>query len=185
MARWKAGDPLDCPLCPQRLFVIVCNERPFGHLRNLGEWARFDADFRAAPADWKKEAAGRHSCIGDSAFRLGATSGERRPSPEDDFPTSVAFQVMEGSADGQVVEVRYWEGVDIVDAFFKYRLENGRVIPLESWVVTRGHVAMLIAEVLVGAVLLALIFGGVWTYRWLRRRRRRSAGGNVDSTDGG
>lgn len=184
MSRWKAGDPLDCQLCPQRLFVIVCDEKPLGYLRNLREWNRLEEGLRADPAGWKKEMAGRHSCIGNPAFRLAAPSGERQPSAEDDFPTSVAFQIMAQGTDGQVVEVRFGEGVDIVDAWFKYRVEKGRVIPLESWVVTRGHVAMLIAEVLVGAILLVMIAGGVWIYRRFRRRRQRPAGDNGKMADG-
>lgn len=170
MSRWKAGDPLDCHLCPQRLFVVVCEERTLGHIRNLREYARLDEWFRADPKDWKKEMAGHFSCIGDRAFRLRAHSGERIATGEDELPTSVSYQVMEERPEGQLVEVRYWQGVDIVDAFFKYRLEEGKVVPLESWVVTRGHVAILIVNLMLLAVLAFVLWIGRKLWRWWKAR---------------
>lgn len=180
MSRWKAGDPLDCHLCPQRLFVVVCAEKTLGHIRNLREFARLDEEFRADPKGWTKEMAGHFPCIGDREFRLRASSGERIATGEDELPTSVSYQVMEERAEGQLVEVRYWQGVDIVDAFFKYRFEEGKVVPLESWVVTRGHVAILIVNLMLLSVLAFVAWIGRKLWRWWKAR-----GGGTGKPEGG
>ena len=183
MSRWEVGQPTDCHLCPQRLFVIVCEPRELGHIRNLDRFSGLSESFRSDPSAWAKEMAPAYPCIADPSFRLPSRAGNREGTGDDELPYGIAYQVMEQDPDGQVVEVRYWQGVDILDSFFRYRMEKGRVIPLESWVVTRGHVAMLIAEVIVLVTLLAVLGLGFWIYRRLRRHWK-ARGGSDDAGTG-
>ena len=75
----------------------------------------------------------------------------------------------------QVVELRFRDlNTGIRDSFFKYEVRAGTVVPLESWVFSRGVTSMLIVELTVVSLLLLLIASGMFgLFGFLRRRRRR------------
>ena len=82
------------------------------------------------------------------------------------------------SATAQVVEVRFRDRMpDIDEALFLYEATDGAVKPLESWVVTRGHRAMAMVNVVatVAALLLAwLLYYAISALRRFLKARRQA-----------
>jgi len=173
--QWKAGQATDCErgVCPDKLFVIICDAKTMRYIRSLRELARLQAEYRHDPQFWSDTMSDAYPCITNNSFRLGNRSGIRAREKDDEDAIDLSFQVMLQGADRQLVEVRYGKGTDVIDSFFKYEVDNGRVIPLESWVFTRGHMGIaimyaLIALIVVFALLLSwALFRGI---RWLLRR---------------
>lgn len=180
---WTAGPGhrTDCHLCPDKLFVIVCDANTLGHIRNLRDLAVLQAEYREHPQSWADGKGDAYPCIRDGSFRLGRRAGNRPRSEKDEEAIDIAFQVMQESGDEQIVEVRYGQGTDVVDSFFRYRVSKGRITPLESWVVTRGHVALAMVEIISIVFLLLLLWGGYRgsrrLLRWWRSRRGIADGG--------
>ena len=179
-AHWQAGQASDCRLCPENLFVVVCNAERRVHLRSMRELATLQAERQKAGAGWTREQAQAHSCIG-SGFRLAKPSGEYGKAYDEDDPGfrfDVSFRVIRDSGATQVIEARVSDSrPDIDEALFLYEATDNAVKPLESWVVTRGHRQWAMFSVMVTLVLLllawALYFAIAALRRFLRARRTR------------
>jgi len=184
-SHWQAGQPGDCQLCPDRLFVVICDADKQAHISSMQQLASLQADYLSDIQWWNRERGDDYySCIGKRSFRLGRTSGSYGgPYDEGDpgFRVDVWFQVVEESAARQIVEVRYKDSrADIDNSLFRYEVRDGTIQPLESWIVTRGHRSLAIFGVI--AVLALLLV--VWTIyfviaallRFIRSRRRGPAG---------
>ena len=184
-SHWQAGQPGDCQLCPDRLFVVICDADRQVHIRSLQELASLQADYLSDIQWWNRERGDDYySCIGKRSFRLGRKSGSYGgPYDEGDpgFRVDVSFQVVEESAARQIVEVRYKDSMtDIDNSLFRYEVRDGTIQPLESWIVTRGHRTLAIFGVI--AVLALLLLSWVLYFviaallRFLKSRRRGPAG---------
>lgn len=177
-SHWQAGQATDCSLCPEKLFVVVCDADKRVHLRSMRQLATLQAEQRRG---WGSEQAAAHSCIGGRGFRLAQTSGAYGAAYDDDDPGfrfDVSFRVIRDSAAAQVVEVRFRDRMpDIDEALFLYEATDGAVKPLESWVVTRGHRAMAMVNVVatVAALLLAwLLYYAISALRRFLKARRQA-----------
>lgn len=178
-SHWQAGQATDCSLCPEKLFVVVCDADKRVHLRSMRQLATLQAEQRRG---WGSEQAAAHSCIGGRGFRLAQTSGAYGAAYDDDDPGfrfDVSFRVIRDSAAAQVVEVRFRDRMpDIDEALFLYEATDGAVKPLESWVVTRGHRALAMVNVVATVAALLLAWLLYYAIRALRRflKARRQAG---------
>ncbi len=177
-SHWQAGQATDCSLCPEKLFVVVCDADKRVHLRSMRQLATLQAEQRRG---WGSEQAAAHSCIGGRGFRLAQTSGAYGAAYDDDDPGfrfDVSFRVIRDSAAAQVVEVRFRDRMqDIDEALFLYEATDGAVKPLESWVVTRGHRALAMVNVVatVAALLLAwLLYYAISALRRFLKARRQA-----------
>ena len=177
-SHWQAGQATDCSLCPEKLFVVVCDADKRVHLRSMRQLATLQAEQRRG---WGSEQAAAHSCIGGRGFRLAQTSGAYGAAYDDDDPGfrfDVSFRVIRDSAVAQVVEVRFRDRMpDIDEALFLYEATDGAVKPLESWVVTRGHRALAMVNVVatVAALLLAwLLYYAISALRRFLKARRQA-----------
>jgi hypothetical protein len=181
-AHWQAGQPVDCRLCPARLFVVVCDAGKQVHIRSLQQLAALQADSPINRQGTGQREGADFPCIENRSFRLarpsGAFGGPYDPA-DPGFRQDISFQVLRESAGVQVVEVRYQDSrTDIDDALFRYEVSNGTIRPLESWVLTRGHFAALLGGAIAVVVLLLLggilYFGVTVLWRRIGSRRRRS-----------
>lgn len=160
---WQKGMPTDCQLCPDRLFVIICDADKWSHIRNLRELASLDD---------------RYPCIKNRSFRLKRLSGAfGGPYDENDagFRKDISYKVTQESVDAQTVEVRFNDSmVDIIDALFRYEVRNGKIVPLESWVLVKIQFALLgMLVIFVSALMLwPLCVGIVTVFRLLKSRQR-------------
>lgn len=181
-AHWQAGQPVDCRLCPEHLFVVVCDADRQVHLRSLRQLARFQEEFRKHGGEWSRQMDGAYSCIENRSFSMarpfGAFGGPYDPD-DPGFRQDVAFRVLSENAGSQVVEVRYKDSrTDIDDALFRYETNNGSIRPLESWVITRGHFTALVIGAI--AFVFSVLLGGilyVWVaalWRRIRSRQRKA-----------
>ena len=177
-SHWQAGQATDCSLCPEKLFVVVCDTDKQVHLRSMRQLATLQAEQRRG---WGSEQAAAHSCVGGRGFRLAQASGAYGAAYDDDDPGfrfDVSFRVIRYSAAAQVVEVRFRDRMpDIDEALFLYEVTDGAVKPLESWVVTRGHRAMAMVNVVatVAALLLAwLLYYAISALRRFLKARRQA-----------
>ena len=177
-SHWQAGQATDCSLCPEKLFVVVCDADKRVHLRSMRQLATLQAEQRRG---WGSEQAAAHSCIGGRGFRLAQASGAYGAAYDNDdsgFRFDVSFRVIRDSAAAQVVEVRFRDRMpDIDEALFLYEATDGAVKPLESWVVTRGHRALAMVNVVatVAALLLAwLLYYAISALRRFLKARRQA-----------
>lgn len=177
-SRWQAGQATDCSLCPEKLFVVVCDADKLVHLRSMRQLATLQAE---QGRGWSSEQAAAHSCVGGRGFRLAQASGAYGAAYDDDDPGfrfDVSFRVIRDSAAAQVVEVRFRDRMpDIDEALFLYEATDGAVKPLESWVVTRGHRALAMVNVVatVAALLLAwLLYYAISALRRFLKARRQA-----------
>ena len=181
-SHWRDGDPTDCRLCPEHLFVVVCDVENQAYIRDLRRLASLRTEYLKDPKAWSSGAGGSLSCIERGSFRLPRPAGGfGAPYDEDDpaFRWDLSFQVLRDDAAGQLVEVRYQDSrTDIDDALFRYEVSDGTIRPLESWVLTRGHFAALVGGMIAVVVLLLLgsmlYFGVTALWRWIGSRWRRS-----------
>ncbi len=177
-SHWQAGQPGDCRLCPEKLFVVVCDADKRVHLQSMQEMAALQAEQRRG---WSSEQAAAHSCIGVRGFRLGQSAGGYGAAYDEGDPGfrfDLAFRVIRDSGAAQVVEVRFSDRrPDIDEALFLYEVTDGAVKPLESWVVTRGHRQLAIAGLAATVALLlsawVLYFAIAALRRFLGARRQR------------
>lgn len=176
-SHWQAGQPGDCSLCPEKLFVVVCDAEKQVHLRDLRQLAALQAEQLQGLNSEQAEA---HSCIGSGGFRLARPSGSFGAAYDESDPGfryDVSFKVIRDSAAGQLVEVRYRDSrADIDDALFRYEVGDGTVKPLESWVVGRGHRVLGLFGVMFTLALLLLAWALYFVLAVIRRvfRSRRS-----------
>lgn len=172
-SHWRAGDPTDCRLCPEQLFVIVCDVERQAYIRNLRRLASLKAEYRENPKAWSSEAGGSLTCIERGSFRLSGHAGGFGASYDEADPAfrwDLSFQVLRDDAAGQLVEVRYQDSMtDIDDALFRYEVVGSTIRPLESRVLTRGHFALLMVGALGVVVVLCLGWGLYFVARGLRR----------------
>jgi hypothetical protein len=178
-SHWQAGQPNDCQLCPDRLFVVICDADKQVDIRRMQHLASLQTEYLNNMEWWIRErGADYYSCIGKRSFRLGRKSGSYGgPYDKDDpgFRVDVSYQVVEESAARQIVEVRYKDRMtDIDNSLFRYEVRDGTVKPLESWVVTRGHRSLAVfgmTAVLVSLLLSWLLYFGIAAlWRWLKPR---------------
>jgi len=78
-----------------------------------------------------------------------------------------------------VVELRFRDlNTGIYDSYFKYDVTADGVVPLESWVVSRGVMPMLFVDLIVVSLLLLLllllVYGIFRLFRLVRKRRGRT-----------
>lgn len=184
-SHWRDGDPTDCRLCPEHLFVVVCDVEGQAYIRDLRRLASLRTEYLKDPKAWSSDAGGSLSCIERGSFRLpGPAGGFGAPYDEDDpaFRWDLSFQVLRDDAAGQLVEVRYQDSrTDIDDALFRYEVVGGTIKPLESRVLTRGHFALLVVGALGVLVVLCLGWGLYFVAGVLRRylaARRGGQGGD-------
>lgn len=184
-SHWQAGQASDCGLCPDRLFVVVCDADKQRHLRSMGQLASLQADRKTGGAGWSREHAEAFSCIGGRGFRLAKTTGSFGGAYDEDDPGfryDVSFKVIRDSGAAQMVELRFNDSrTDIDEALFRYEATDGAVKPLESWVVTRGHRQMALFNVMATLVLVLLAWGLYFAIaalrRFLKARRQAEPGG--------
>ncbi len=182
-SHWQAGQPRDCSLCPEKLFIVVCDADKQVHLRGLQQLAALRADRQKGGQAWSREHDEAYSCLGSRGFRLGRPEGGYGAAYDEDDPGfrfDMSFKVIREAADWQVVEVRFRDSrTDIDDALFRYEVEDGTVKPLESWIVTRGHRMLALFGVAATLVLLllawALYFAVAAILRLLKSRRSSPA----------
>lgn len=175
-SHWQAGQ--QSRYSPDRLFVIICDAGDtVTTIRNLRELERLKASYQQDPEAWNNEGS-PYACISNNSFRLNRPAGIYPHAKDDEEVTDVAFQVVQQSADEQTVEVRYGQGADVVDSLFRYRVRNGKIVPLESWVITRGEFSVAIGIAIALVILLAgLSFVYVLIralFRWFKAFRARS-----------
>jgi hypothetical protein len=180
-SHWQAGQPVDCWLCPARLFIVICDADKQVHIRSLQELASLQADYLKDIQWWNRERGDDYySCIGKRSFRLARKSGSYGGpyvEGEPGFRVDVSFQVAEESAARQIVEVRYKDSmVDIDNSLFRYEVRDGTIQPLESWAVTKGHRSLAIFGVIAVLALLllswVLYFAIAALLRFLKTRNR-------------
>ncbi len=97
-SHWQAGQATDCSLCPEKLFVMVCDADKRVHLRSTRQLAELQAEQRRG---WSREQAEAHSCIGGRGFRLAQASGAYGAAYDNDdsgFRFDVSFRVIRDSA---------------------------------------------------------------------------------------
>jgi len=164
---------------PDRQFIIVCDPENLGSfIRSLRQLSTLRDARLGSPKDWGAAEDSQYPCISTNSFRLPPRSGSRsvQPSDDDDPGAHGAFyEVVQDDPVHQVVELRFRDlNTGIRDSFFKYEVRAGTVVPLESWVFSRGVTPMLIVELTVVSLLLLLIASGMFgLFGFLRRRRRR------------
>jgi hypothetical protein len=177
-SHWQAGQESNCKLCPENLFVVVCDADQRVHLRSMQELAALQAD---QGRGWNSEQAAAHSCIGGRGFRLRKSSGGYGAAYDEadpGFRFDLSFRVIRASGPTQVVEVRFRDSrTDIDEALFLYEATDGAVKPLESWIVARGHRALAIFNFVATLALLllawVLYFAIAALRRFIRARRTR------------
>jgi hypothetical protein len=174
--RWVADR--DGAAGADRLFVIVCDpQQPDSTIRSMAQLAALREDYRRSPQTWEGGDHSRYTCIPANAFRLAAPAGQAGPPPASEDERGIRegrYRVVRQDADSQVVELRYRDlATGVYDSWFRYEVRKNRVIPLESWVVGRGLMQLLIAAA-IGALLLLLAAGAAYgLFRRLRSRRAR------------
>ncbi len=167
---WRAGEPTDGNLRPDKLFVIICAADKKNHIEinNLQQLASLQKGAES-PDDYP--------CIKKHSFRLEQPSGNydipfiEEGEVEKDAPVDhVSFQVVKESGAVQIVEVHYehWMN-DIVDSLFRYEVKDGKVNPLESWVLPRVMVGIFGEFVLL--ILIMLLFVGIRALLRMYRQR--------------
>jgi hypothetical protein len=176
---WRAGDATvpDCRLCPDGLFIIICDADKGSHISSLRELASLQADFIKNGQQWKDLKDDRYSCISNRSFRLKQHSGAYGGSydPENDVPLrqDISFQVIKENDTEQIVEVHYKDGMkDITDSLFRYEIRNDKINALESWVLLRVQVGLFL-ELAILALIILLYGGGRAFFRICTSRRRR------------
>lgn len=119
-SHWQAGQPRDCSLCPEKLFVVVCDADRQVHLRGLQQLAALQADQRTGGPAWGSEQTEMYSCIGKRDFRLVRASGGYGAAYDEHDPRfrfDLSFKVIRENAVAQLVEVRFRDSrTDIDDA---------------------------------------------------------------------
>ena len=176
---WKAGDATlpDCRLCPDGLFVIICDADKESRIRSLRELASLQADYIRLGQEWIDLTDDRYSCISNRSFRLKQHSGTYGDAydPDSAVPLrrDISFQVVEENDTRQIVEVHYRDGMhDIIDSLFRYEIRNDTINALESWVLLKDQVVLFYMFAFLA--LLILLFGGVMAFfRICATRRRR------------
>jgi hypothetical protein len=176
---WRAGDATvsDCRLCPDGLFIIICDADKGSHISSLRELASLQADYIKNGQEWKNRQDDRYACVSNKSFRLNQRSGAYGFSydPDSAVPLrqDISFQVIKENDTGQIVEVHYKDGMkDIVDSLFRYEIRNNKIIALESWLFLKYHSLYLFAIVVLASII--LLYGGTSTFfRMCRSRRRR------------
>jgi hypothetical protein len=177
---WRAGDSTvpDCRLCPDGLFIIICDADKESHISSLREMASLQADYVKNGQEWKDSNDDRHSCISNQSFRLKQHSGTYGFSydPESAVPLrqEVSFQVIKENDIEQIVEVHYKDGMkDITDSLFRYEIRNDKINALESWVLLKVQVGLFLELAIVALVI--LLYGGIRASfrRYTSRRRKR------------
>jgi hypothetical protein len=167
---WRAGDSSDCQMCPDRLFIVICDADAGRHIQSLRELASLRAEYAKDRQMWQSGKNNDYSCISNDSFRLRRHSGSYG-SPYDEadpsFRQDVSFQVVQESADEQIVEVRYSDSMkDIVDSLFRYQVKDGKVNALESKVVPRILIGLYGVLSIVASVM--LLYAGIRAFLRLR-----------------
>lgn len=176
---WQSGSPTDCSLCPDRLFVVICDEDKHPHVHSLRELAaaRTVSGTKGRSGDF-----GPPSCGTGNGFRLRRPSGAyAAPYDADDpgFREEVSYRVVRVDDAAQTIEVHYQDSMrDITDALFRYEVRKGQVIALESQVIPRKLVGIfgLLALVALGLLLAA---GTHALYRFVKARRQLRPGSHA------
>ena len=103
----------DCRLCPDGLFIIICDANKGSHISSLRELASLQADYSKNGQEWKNRQDGRYSCISNRSFRLkqhsGAYSDAYDPDSAVPLRQDISFQVIQETDTEQIVEVHYDE----------------------------------------------------------------------------
>ncbi len=176
-SHWQAGQPRDCSLCPERLFVVVCDADRQVHLRGMQQLAELQAEQRKDGQVWSSEQGKAYSCIDNRDFRLARPAGGYSAAYDEHdrgFRYDLSFKVIRENAAAQLVEVRFQDSrTDIDDALFRYEVAGGTVEPLESWIVTRGHRTLALFAVMATLVLLMLAWALYFAIVAIRRRPRQ------------
>jgi hypothetical protein len=172
-SHWQAGQRRDCSLCPEKLFIVVCDADRQVHLRGLQQLAALRADRQIGGQAWSRAQGEAYPCIGSRGFRLGQPAGHYGAAYDEDDPGfrfDLSFKVIRDTAAGQVVEVRFRDSrTDIDDALFRYEAGKGTIEPLESWIVTRGHRVLALFGVLATLALVMLAWALHFATPALRR----------------
>lgn len=165
-----------------RQFIIVCDPgNARSYIRSLRHLASLRDDYLANGKAWDEGKNSRYPCIGKNSFRLDRDSGRSAapPSNQDDTGAlDASYRVVKADANSQIVELRFRDlNTGIYDSFFKYEVRNDEVIPLESWVVSRGLLALVVAGVIVSLLFVSAMVGVFRLFRLLRARfaRRQQA----------
>jgi hypothetical protein len=164
---------------PDRQFIIVCDPENLGSfIRSLRQLSTLRDAYSGSPKRWGAAEDSQYPCIGTNSFRLPRLPWSRSVQPsDDDDPGALGafYEVVQDDPVHQVVGLRFRDlNTGILDSFFKYEVRAGTVVPLESWVLSRGVIPMLIVELTFVSLLLLLMASGMFgLFGFLRRRRRR------------
>jgi hypothetical protein len=165
---------------PNRQFIIVCDPENLGsYLRSLGHLSTLRDEYLRSPEGWSAGKESQYPCISTNSFRLPRHSGCRAAQPSDDenpVAHGACYEVIADDPSHQVVELRFRDlDTGIYDSFFKYEIRAGRVVPLESWVASRGVMPMLFAELTLVSLLLLMVCGMFLGFRFLRSRHQHGS----------
>ena len=175
---WRAGEVTvpDCRLCPDGLFVIICDADKGSHISSLRELASLQADYIKNGQKWK-DRRDDYSCISNQSFRLkqhsGTYGGSYDPEDAGSPRQDISFQVIKENDTEQIVEVHYKDGMkDITDSLFRYEIRNDKINALESWVLPKVQVGLFLELAILALII--LLYGGVRAFfRICTSRRRR------------
>jgi flagellar biogenesis protein FliO len=175
---WRAGDPTvpDCQLCPDGLFMIMCNAEKRTHIRSMRELASLQADRMEDRTGRSAATDDPYSCIANRSFRLTQPSGAYGGSYDPDDPGSlrytVSFHVIKENDAEQIVEVHYRDDMrDIVDSVFRYEVRDDTINALESWVLFKYQVGLFLILAILASII--LLYGGTRTCISSSRNRKR------------
>jgi hypothetical protein len=160
---------------PGNFFTIVCDPDfiNFSHIRNLEHLASLQEGHRRGNVEWQ------YTCIQKGSLRLDRPSGQyKAQQPTDaeydkelDGWFAASYRVVKEDANSQIVEVRYRNHLEeIYDSFFKYEIRDDKIIPMESWVVDKWLVLLIIGVMFI-SVLFLFVFAVFRLFRFLKSRK--------------
>lgn len=172
-SHWFAGKQPDDAISG-RQFIIVCDPDfiNFSHISSLKHLASLQEAHLRGNDDWQ------YPCIQNNSLRLDRSSGQfkaQQPTDEDydkdlEGWFAASYKVVKEDANSQIVEVRFRNHLaDTYDSFFKYKVRANKIIPMESWVVDKWLVLLIIGAIFI-SVLFLFVIGVFRLFRFLKSR---------------
>ena len=174
-SHWFAGKQPDDAISGRR-FIIVCDPDNFNsYISSLKHLASLQEAHLRGYDDWQ------YPCIQNNSLRLDRPSGQSKAQqPTDEEYDSelegyfaASYKVVKEDANSQIVEVRYRNRFsDIYDSFSKYEVRTNKIIPMESWVVDKWLVLLIIGAIFI-SVLFLFVIGVFRLFRFLKSRNAK------------
>lgn len=172
-SHWFAGKQPEDAISGKR-FIIVCDPDfiSFSHINSLKHLASLQEAHLRGNDEWQ------YTCIQKNSLRLDRPSGQDKAQQPTDAEYdkeleslfAASYKVVKEDADSQIVEVRYRNRLEeIYDSFFRYEVRANKIIPMESWVVDKWFVLLIIGAIFI-SILFLFIIGIFRIFRFMKSR---------------